>query len=140
KPASVQTVLGLGSGLIVAAMGCWLLLKRLAGQADHVHVGLGRHHHHGPHSHSHALNKTGRIGLISLTIIGITGGMVPCGEAWALFAYTMRFEAWIAPVVQLAFSAGLAWVLVAVGILVVKVKSFAGSHWEKSRLFRSLPI
>ncbi|HEV3237805.1 MAG TPA: hypothetical protein VGZ25_12500, partial [Gemmataceae bacterium] len=137
KPTQVQTVLGLGSGLVVAGMGCWLLLKRLAGQPDHVHLGMGGHHHHhepGGHSHAHSLPESGkRIGLASLIVIGITGGIVPCGEAWALFAYSVKFDAWIAPVVQLAFSVGLASVLIAIGILVVKVKGMAGSRWEESR-------
>jgi len=141
KPAQIQSVLGLGSGLVVAGMGCWLLLKRVAGQADHVHIGMSGHHHHHGHSHRHSLPGAGkRIGLVSLIVIGITGGIVPCGEAWALFAYSVKFEAWIAPVVQLAFSLGLASVLIAIGILVVKVKGMAGSRWEDSRLYRALPI
>jgi nickel/cobalt exporter len=144
KTIQVQTVLGFGSGLVVAGMGCWLLLKRLAGQADHVHLGMGgHHHHHGPggHSHAHSLPESGkRIGLVSLIVIGITGGLVPCGEAWALFAYSVKFDAWIAPVLQLAFSVGLASVLIAIGILVVKIKGIAGSRWEDSRLYRALPI
>jgi ABC-type nickel/cobalt efflux system permease component RcnA len=140
KPAQVQSVLGLGSGLVVAGMGCWLLLKRLAGQADHVHIGMSGHHH-GPGGHSHSLPETDkRIGLVSLIVIGITGGIVPCGEAWALFAYSVKFDAWIAPVVQLAFSVGLASVLIAIGILVVKVKRIAGSRWEDSWLYRALPV
>jgi ABC-type nickel/cobalt efflux system permease component RcnA len=40
----------------------------------------------------------------------------------------------------LAFSAGLAGVLVLLGILVVKARNFAGSHWGEGRLVRSLPI
>jgi hypothetical protein len=40
----------------------------------------------------------------------------------------------------LAFSAGLAGVLVLIGVLVVKAKGFAGSHWGESWLFRALPV
>ena len=40
----------------------------------------------------------------------------------------------------LAFSAGLAAVLIAIGMLVVTSKRFAGSHLGESRLFRALPI
>jgi ABC-type nickel/cobalt efflux system permease component RcnA len=39
----------------------------------------------------------------------------------------------------LAFSAGLASVLVMIGILVVRTKALAGKRWENSRLFRALP-
>jgi len=47
---------------------------------------------------------------------------------------------WFAVPLLLAFSAGLAGVLVLIGILVVKAKGFAGSHWGESRFFRALPI
>jgi ABC-type nickel/cobalt efflux system permease component RcnA len=40
----------------------------------------------------------------------------------------------------LAFSAGLAGVLVAIGMLVVTSKRFAGSRFGESRLFRALPL
>src|SRR5262249_46332102 len=52
--AAVQTGLGVGMGLVVACLGFWLLLRRLAGRADHVHLpGHGHHHHHGGHHHHH---------------------------------------------------------------------------------------
>src|SRR5262249_20220669 len=35
--SAVDALLGLVGGLLVAGMGFWLLLRRLAGQADHVH-------------------------------------------------------------------------------------------------------
>lgn len=47
---------------------------------------------------------------------------------------------WLALPMLLAFSAGLAGVLIGIGILVVRVKGFAGSHWGSSRLFRALPV
>jgi ABC-type nickel/cobalt efflux system permease component RcnA len=40
----------------------------------------------------------------------------------------------------LAFSAGLAGVLVLIGVLVVKAKGLAGARWDRSRVFRALPI
>jgi ABC-type nickel/cobalt efflux system permease component RcnA len=40
----------------------------------------------------------------------------------------------------LAFSAGLAGVLVLLGILVVKFRQFAGSRWGESRWVRALPV
>ena len=40
----------------------------------------------------------------------------------------------------LAFSAGLASVLVLIGVLVVRTKLLAGKRWERSRLFRALPV
>lgn len=46
---------------------------------------------------------------------------------------------WAVPLL-LAFSAGLAAVLVTIGILVVKARGFADSHFGDSRLVRWLPI
>src|SRR5262249_28494124 len=41
-PERVQAILGFGGGLLIAALGLWLLLRRLSGGADHVHIG-GEH-------------------------------------------------------------------------------------------------
>jgi ABC-type nickel/cobalt efflux system permease component RcnA len=49
-------------------------------------------------------------------------------------------EFWFALPALLAFSAGLAGVLVAIGILVVKFRNFAGSRWGDGRFVRALPI
>jgi nickel/cobalt exporter len=51
-PANVQIVLGFVGGLLLAGLGVWLLLKRLAGQVDHVHW-FGHDHHHDHHHHHH---------------------------------------------------------------------------------------
>ena len=73
--------------------------------------------------------------------LGIQGGIVPCWDAVALLvaAVTMNKLWWALPLL-LAFSAGLAGVLVAIGILVVQTRLLAGKHWENSRLFRALPL
>src|SRR5439155_16063621 len=41
--------LELFGGLLVTGMGLWLLLRRLAGQADHFHLGGQGHGHHHEH-------------------------------------------------------------------------------------------
>ncbi len=149
--AELHFGLVLGYGLIVTLMGFWLLLRRLSGEADHVHLFGGHdHHHHGhAHHHEHPHNpqsgdpqrSTNRVGWWALTTLGITGGLVPCLDALLLLLFTWstghrRLGLWMV----LAFSLGLASVLVAVGILVVKFKRFATSHWGEGRLVRALPI
>ena len=47
---------------------------------------------------------------------------------------------WLALELLLAFSAGLAAVLIITGILVVRLKSFAASRWETSRVIQALPL
>src|SRR5262249_45577313 len=151
-PARVQLVLSLGGGLLVAGMGAWLLLRRLTGKADHFHLGghdhhHHRHHHHGvTHSHDHfgpadhyhdaqghvhpLPGADNKVGWARLVLLGITGGMVPCWDAILMFGFAIASgRLWLGLPLLLAFSAGLALVLIVIGILVVQTKSFAGSRW-----------
>ncbi|MBI1913588.1 MAG: hypothetical protein HYS12_02355 [Planctomycetes bacterium] len=150
--------LALVSGLLVICLGFWLLLRRLSGKADHFHLPGSGHHHHGDghyhhhhhdhhdhdhrHDHEHAhppLPVQG--GWWGLIVLGVTGGIVPCWDAVLvlLLAVSMNKVLWALPML-LAFSAGLAGVLVLIGILVVRTKALAGKRWERSRLFRALPL
>jgi ABC-type nickel/cobalt efflux system permease component RcnA len=150
----LQVLLGVGGGLLVAGMGFWLLYRRLAGQADHFHIGGGHHHHHGDHDHGHADHyhdehghahpiaaAPGRVGWWNLLVLGVSGGIVPCTDAivMLILAVGKGYLDRALPLL-LAFSAGLAAVLIAIGMLVVTSKRFAGSHLGESRLFRALPI
>ena len=139
--------LSLGCGLIVVLMACCLLLRRLSGQADHFHFFGGHHHHHGPggHHHDHAPTPSdgphGSVGWGALTVLGMTGGLVPCVDALALVSATWvtgQFALGL-PLI-LMFSLGLASVLVAVGVMVVKFKQFAGSKWGEGSAVKALPI
>jgi nickel/cobalt transporter (NicO) family protein len=157
--ARLQVFLGLGGGFVVAALGFWLLYRRLAGQADHFHIGGGHHHHHDQphghhhhhgladhyhdgHGHAHSLpTTTGPVGVWSLIVLGVSGGIVPCTDAIVMLIVAIG-KGYLdrALPLLLAFSAGLAGVLIAVGMLVVTSKRFAGSRFGESRLFRSLPL
>ncbi len=146
----LQMALGLGGGLIVAGLGVWLLLRRLSGQADHVHLGHhGHHHHHGhadhyhdEHGHTQPIASSSQpVGWWGLVILGVSGGIVPCWDAILMLLVAVSTNLlWLALPMLLAFSAGLAGVLIAIGIFVVRVKGFAGSHWGQSRLVRALPV
>lgn len=139
-PAHVQTALGFVGGILVAGLGVWLLLRRLAGGPDHIHIGgHGHHHHHdGHHHHHHDAPPPNWWGMI---VVGIQGGIVPCWDAIAMFGFAIAAQrVWLGLPLLLAFSAGLAGVLVLIGVMVVKARGFAGSHWGESRLFRALPL
>ncbi len=135
KPSDMQQVLGFIAGLLVAALGFWMLNRRLAGKADHFHIGGGHHHHHAPDA---PLNIKG------LIVLGISGGIVPCGEAIMLLVLAVRWERLeLAFPLLLAFSVGLAAVLVAVGLGVVWTQRFTAAHIKSKRLeqlIRLLPI
>ncbi len=153
--ANVQTTLQLVMGLLVVCLGVWLLLRRLSGRADHIHLGGSHHHHHhdGHHHHHHhhgadhdhdaegrVIPRKQPVGWWGLIVLGISGGLVPCVDAIAILLTTIGTnQIWLALPVVLAFSAGLAFVLVAIGILVVHAKGFAGSRWGEGRFVRALP-
>lgn len=145
----VQTVLGLVGGGLVAMIGLWLLMQRLAGRSDHFHLGSHSHgdghshsHSHGAdggHAHSHGLTpeQFGRVGWVRLILLGISGGIVPCWGAilWVLYCVTAgRYG--LAMWAVLAFSVGLASVLILIGLSVVwggrlGARSLGGRGWFK---------
>jgi ABC-type nickel/cobalt efflux system permease component RcnA len=131
-------------GLAIALLGFWLLLRRLSGQADHIHLpGQGHHHHHGHgHTHSHDLTTLARtpgVGWWHLAVLGMQGGLVPCWDAIVILsvaATTGRLA--LALPLLLAFSAGLAAVLVGLGIGVVSARRWAGARWGQHPRWRHL--
>lgn len=56
-PGTAQGVLQFAGGLLVASVGLWLLMRRIAGKADHIHL-FGGHHHHHHHDHDHEHDHT----------------------------------------------------------------------------------
>jgi nickel/cobalt transporter (NicO) family protein len=135
---NVARTLGLFMGLALVCLGVWLLLQRLAGRADHFHLpGQGHHHHHGEMAAPD--RKPLRWG--GLLIMGMTGGIAPCWDAVAMLVLAIGMNLlWLALPMLLAFSAGLASVLVAIGILVVHARRFLDARWSDSRAVRLLPI
>jgi ABC-type nickel/cobalt efflux system permease component RcnA len=156
---SAQQALGLICGLLVVGVGFWVLLRRLSGRADHVHFGGHGHGHGHHHGHSHAHNHGGAdhthdaegrvipraVDWWSLVVLGMTGGIVPCPEAIALLGTAIkRQQVWLGLPLLLAFSAGLASVLIAIGIGVVCVRGFADVRWSENKrlraVIRALPL
>jgi ABC-type nickel/cobalt efflux system permease component RcnA len=145
-------------GVLVAGMGLWLLFRRLGGQADHVHIGGHGHHHHGhdhdhPHDHGapdhyhdghghvHPLPASTIGGWRGLALLGISGGIVPCTDAIVLLLFAVSaHRLWLALPLLLAFSTGLAAVLIAIGIVVVQFKGWASSRSGTRRWFQALPL
>lgn len=144
--ASVQAGLGMAMGLLIACLGFWLLLQRLAGRADHVHLGGHHHHHQDGHHHDHHHDPlppapAGKVTWWGLIVLGMSGGIIPCWDAIAMLVLAIGAnQLALALPMLLAFSAGLASVLVLLGILVVKLRSFAGSRWGNGRIVRALPL
>ncbi len=141
-PKDVQIVLGFFGGITIALLGAWLFFRRILGQADH---------HHGPGaSHSHntdgsVSSNTPDAGWKGIVVLGIAGGIIPCWDAVAMliFAISAGLAAWAVPLL-LAFSTGMAGVLVAVGITVVKARDLIKSKTQAAiwleRISKVLPI
>ena len=92
-----------------------------------------------------AAGKVERPRWRQLIVLGVSGGIVPCWDAIAMLAVAISAgRLWLGLPLLLAFSAGLAGVLVAIGVGVVHASNFAGRRWgatERLRpILRALPI
>lgn len=148
-PEQLYPWLGVASGLIIAGLGIYLLIQRYAGKGhhgDHSHShahGHADHHHHEPHDHHHHHHhEHERISYRQLLTLGVTGGIVPCPAALvvllsAVALHRIAFGLFLI----LAFSVGLAAVLIVIGLLMVYARRFM-SHikGEGPLITRWLPI
>ncbi len=131
--SSMYYVQGLLGGLFIAGLGLWLLFRRLSGRADHFHLGGHSHHHH-PHDHDRIpvpLVAGGTsVRWWHLVLLGMRGGLVPCWDAIILLCLAISAQRlWLGVPLLLAFSAGLAGVLVALGVGVVWARNWAVARW-----------
>jgi ABC-type nickel/cobalt efflux system permease component RcnA len=150
--------LELFGGMLVAGMGLWILFRRLGGQADHLHMGGHGHHHGHAHDHSHHHGAPNHYhdehgyvhplpasatlgGWRGLVLLGISGGIVPCTDAIVLLLFAVSaHRLWLALPLLLAFSAGLAGVLIGIGVVVVQFKGWVSPRSGRARWFQALPL
>jgi ABC-type nickel/cobalt efflux system permease component RcnA len=132
-PERLYPWLGATSGAAVFGVGVWLLYHRvrrlLFGRRKSAGAGHG-HHHDIPE---------GPLTLRGLVALGVSGGLVPCPSALVvlLAAVALRRVAYGMLLIT-AFSAGLAVVLVAIGLLVVLAGRWV-ERWPAGRgLLRGL--
>jgi nickel/cobalt exporter len=140
----VYGVQGLVGGLLITILGLWLLLQRLFGRPDHVHLGGGAHHHH-HHEPAHVPNDGVSVRWWHLVLLGMRGGLVPCWDAILLLCLAISAQRLRLGVpLLLAFSAGLAGVLVALGVSVVWARNWALTRWgggeRLGNVVRFLPL
>jgi nickel/cobalt transporter (NicO) family protein len=119
------------AGLLVVALGARLVWTRWKLRSGERH---DDHHH--DHHHHHLPPKDVRPG--DLVAMGVSGGLVPCPEALGVMLIAVgvgRIGLGLALIV--AFSFGLAAVLIAIGVLLVRSKSRLdrlgkpGSRWQR---------
>ena len=131
-PEKLYPWLSLGSGLTIAVLGLVLFLRRFSGAAGHHHGPGGHHHHHhgshGDHDHTHGehdhahdhAHEDGPVSLRALVALGVSGGIIPCPAALVVLLTALSMHrVGFGLVLIVAFSVGLAAVLVAIGVLMV---------------------
>ncbi len=151
-PEKVIPVLSAVSGISIVLIGATLLYQRsrfLAHQRahdHHHHHHHDRHHHHGHahdhHPHGHAHTPDGNVSLASLIALGVSGGLVPCPSALVLLLSAIALgRTALGMLLLVAFSAGLALVLMAIGIAVLYAKNLLPSRAPLSgTALRYLPV
>lgn len=148
-PEKIYPVLGAISGLSIVWIGGTLFFKRM-----HAATGKGHghhHHHHGPgalvhdhgdgHVHSHM--PEGDVSLGSLIALGASGGLVPCPSALVLLLSSVALgRVTLGLTLLVAFSMGLAVVLMGIGMVVLYAKHLLPDSKRASTnfAFRYLPV
>jgi ABC-type nickel/cobalt efflux system permease component RcnA len=165
-PEKIIPVLGAISGISIVWIGAILLYKRIQAARhfghehthhhhdhDHEHGHSHDHHHHHhdhdhdhhdhDHAHAHSHVPEGDISLGSLIALGASGGLVPCPSALVLLLSSIALgRIGLGLSLLVAFSLGLAGVLMAIGLIVLYAKHLLPDSQKTSRhpAFRLIPV
>ncbi len=169
-PERLYPWLGSISGVIITVLGCRLLLQRYAHASHahshtdgHVHSHAHGHVHHYAHAHHHTASQAHEtvphdhpplheeahpqpametISPRALLALGMTGGMVPCPAALVVLLSAMAMHrVGFGLLLIVAFSVGLAGVLIVVGLLMVSARQVLARFQQEGRLMtRWLPL
>jgi ABC-type nickel/cobalt efflux system permease component RcnA len=105
---------------------------------EHSHDERG--HDHG-HSSLPVLKPGERPTLWQLVALGVSGGIVPCPAALAVLLAAIALGGFLGGVLLVViFSVGMALVLMAIGIIMVKAAHFAGRYLAQSTWTKTLPV
>jgi len=152
------------SGVMIALLGLILLVRRYRSRDEllghsHQHHGAHDHsarghdhhhghdhthahyHHHGSHEqHDHEVNQA--VSLKQLLALGISGGIVPCPAALVVLLSAVAMQRIsFGLLLIVAFSIGLAAVLIAIGMLMVYARQFMARFQSEGQwTTRWLPI
>ncbi len=130
-PGDLYPWLGAFSGLLVFFVGYIMLAKRALN---------GHHHHHHIHENE-STKESGAVSWWSMLSLGIAGGMVPCPTALVvLLAAIALGKIVFGLMLILAFSFGLAAVLILIGILTVRASKFTENFSGSHRWIENLPV
>lgn len=159
-PERLYPLLSLISGLVVVGMGLTLLAARLraAGLAPprwrghqrtwpphdhaHDHTHAHGHDHHGPGHHHHLPGGAGTpVTWRGLLALGVFGGLIPCPTAIVVLLTSIALNrVAFGLLLVVAFSAGLAAVLVGIGLTLVLAGRVAARVPVPGALVRLVPV
>ncbi|MBI3698767.1 MAG: sulfite exporter TauE/SafE family protein [Acidobacteria bacterium] len=138
--------LSVTSGVLVVAMGIWLLRMRWRGIGHHhEHPHDHDHHHHDhdhPHEHAHEHpHPSPGVSRWQLLSLGVSGGLVPCPEALVVLLMAVSVHRLLLGLVILvAFSLGLAAVLISIGVAMILSGPLVSHLAPNGRMMRVLPL
>jgi nickel/cobalt exporter len=147
-PERLYPWLALLSGLMITGLGLVLILRSYWNDetGSRVHHSHPHHsHHHGGHSHHHHpphYDLPQEVSLQQLLTLGISGGIVPCPAALVVLLSALALNrVGFGLLLIVAFSIGLAVVLVGIGLLIVHAGQFMSRFHGDGRLtLRWLPL
>jgi ABC-type nickel/cobalt efflux system permease component RcnA len=162
-PERLYPWLGGISGLLITGLGCGLFLRRYVGESQaHAHAHRQPHSHCHPHTHAHAHSHgtvhhdhaspheashaqssvEAPISCRALLALGVTGGIVPCPAALVVLLSAIALQrVGFGLLLIVAFSVGLAGVLITLGLLMVSARHvMARVQGEGQLMTRWLPL
>ena len=109
---------------------------------DHTHEEEHHHaHSHEEEHHGHSHEIPNKVTLGSLLTLGISGGIVPCPGALVILLLAVALHRIAFGLLLLvAFSVGLAAILIAIGVLIVKARPLVERFSGDGRWIQRLPI
>jgi len=155
-PEQMLPYLEMISALLLAGLGAWMVKSRWPGKGHahphshahghpHGHKGTekgGHEHPAGGHEHSHHAHQEKQgVRWQEMLSLGISGGMVPCPSALAILLIAVAFQKIALGLVMIvAFSFGLASVLVTVGLVLVWTRSLLKPQGKERAWLSWLPV
>jgi len=162
-PEKLYPWLGFISGLIIVIIGIVLFQKRYlalqGGEFEEHDHGHSRTHSHGhDHHHDHHDDEHGhhhhheipvatraelpeKVTLKNLFALGVSGGIVPCPEALVVLLSAISLHRiGFGLLLIVAFSIGLALVLVGIGIMMVYARRYMERFSGEGKMIKALPL
>ena len=144
-PERLYPWISIASGLVVLAVGASLAASRLeaafAGHTHHDHPHPHPHDHHHDHGHVHLPADGTPVGWRSLLALGVSGGLLPCPSALVVMLGAIALgRIGFGLLLIVAFSAGLAAALTAIGLALVYARHLFERLPLDGRLARFAPV